>query len=374
MTDAPIEAGSSPPRILIASMTAMGSMTATGQLISRIFGLLPSVDVVSLHAGHASDDSAAMQIAFRVDGIRKILRQVRAFAPDVIYLRPTLKPLAFHVFVTYLLLALDVKLIVHIMDDEVMDRSNGSRLTRYLFAGYLFWVLRRADKVFTISSAMSEEYLRRYGVASVALANIPRSKYSVEVASTRLSKAPRIGYFGSLNARMNRECVSRVSRALETLHADKFDVELDVYTRDLYVEWGRRVLESGCVKVHPYVDDEDFAATLAAYDVLLIAYNFDETSIDYCRFSIANKLADYIEAGRAILTIGPKQVASVAICSEYGIGSVIAKGYDSLEEDLRRYLESLDDISLDIPRYRESYLRAMQCDTAKEQWRSAMLP
>ena len=61
---------------------------------------------------------------------------------------------------------------------------------------------------------------------------------------------------------------------------------------------------------------------LASSDLLLIGYNFDAQSIAYVRYSIDNKLADYLNAGAPVLLIGPRDIETISFCESRAIGHV----------------------------------------------------
>ena len=106
------------------------------------------------------------------------------------------------------------------------------------------------------------------------------------------------------------------------------------------------------------------------YDALLIAYNFDVDSVEYCRFSIANKLADYLSVGIPILIVGPETIETVTHCRHHEIGSTISNGYPMLEQDIVRYVSQLRSGEALRPGMWERHRRALQLDVAINEWRS----
>lgn len=358
-------------KVLIASITAVGSPTATGQLMDRLLASINCAEALSLHFGHAAFDGERTQVLFKRSKIRAIWRQIKAFEPDVMYVRPTLRPGIFNAFVGCLVVFAAKRLVIHIMDDEVMDKARGGLFKRGAFSLYLRWLIRRADYVFTISPRMSAEYSARYGRASVPIANAPELQLSATGAAMIRSKEPRIGYFGSLDERMNRNTVRQVAMAVARLRAKGLVASLDIYTRDLYLSWGAKHLDFDGVRLHGLVPLAEYVLTLKRYDLLLIAYNFDAQSIDYCRYSIANKLADYIEAGRGILTIGPPEIESVGLCIEHEIGHSLSGKEALIERDLEAFLTRVVTDGIDSRANAAAYSNAMQVADSRVVWNEA---
>lgn len=64
---------------------------------------------------------------------------------------------------------------------------------------------------------------------------------------------------------------------------------------------------------------KNYAAWLRAADVLLIAYNRDPESVRYVRYSMANKLPEFLASGAALLVDGPLEVATVRYAVDRGV-------------------------------------------------------
>ena len=357
-------------RVLIVSITARGSANATGQLIDTLFGFVEGVETLSLHAGHANDSDEHAQIRFSMRTVWSVWKCIYAFRPEIVYVRPTLKPFALSVFTWVLIVTRSPKVIVHIMDDEANDRTHGGTCKRYLFSKYLGWLLRSAAQVFTISPGMSQVFRERYRIESQPLSNFTEPE---TYGALRLPKDVRnlkVGYFGSMDARMNLACIEKVCHALESIDRDSFDVSFDIYTRPMYKQSTEANFDFLKTRVFEYVPAEEYERTLQSYDVLLIGYNFDNISIEYCRYSIANKLADYINACIPILVVGPDEVETVSLCKKYGIGTTLSNGYVSLNEDVLAYLEWLCSGDFPLDNYVVRHRDALQLEQAFNSWTS----
>ena len=358
-------------KVLIVSVTARDSASATGQLIETLFEILEPITTLSLHAGHPSADQRHPQLLFKRNRLYSVYKAVKEFNPDVFYVRPALKPLSFNLFAFFMILALGSRVILHVMDDEANDKTNGGFFSRFSFSCYLRWLIRRADKIFTISPAMSEAFSERYGCDSQPLSNIPSVRPPTEISRIQRSEKVKIGYFGSLDVRMNLRCVEEICTVVDKLNNAELSIDLDIFTRPMYQAWADAKFRFKYTKLNTYVAPEEYLDTLRAYDVLLIAYNFDPVSIEYCKFSIANKLADYLSVGVPVLVVGPAEIETVAHCKQHEIGTTISKGYPTLEQDILGYVSMLRSGEVTRPGMWERHREALRLDFAVNEWRSA---
>ncbi|NKC00877.1 MAG: hypothetical protein GKR90_20605 [Pseudomonadales bacterium] len=347
-------------KVLILSTTARGSRTATGQLIDSIFSSIDNVQTLSLHAGHKGG-SNHLESSFTVRAPRKVCREIRGFDPSLIYVRPTSSHLGYNLVSWLLLCWCRIPFVVHLMDDEERDVSTTGFAERRIFGLYLRWLLKRAADVFTVSPGMSRAFESRYGRPSVVLANYPLTFTS----KAEFRNEMRIGYFGSLDARMNRDSVRRLSLVISSLAQQGSAVSLDIYTREQYSDWAQAHCASKVVRVLPQVPSNAYRDTLAEYAVLLVAYNFDQLSIAYCRYSIANKLADYLATSAKIVVVGPTEIETVKLCRDHNLATVLD---DETQNDLESILEKETRVNVSV-RCAE-YVKAMELEEGMERWKA----
>ena len=74
----------------------------------------------------------------------------------------------------------------------------------------------------------------RYDIVSRPLFNFPTSELSPSTNLPRNSKNLKIGYFGSLDVRMNQRCIEEICKVVDGLNARDCSVSLDIYTRKMY--------------------------------------------------------------------------------------------------------------------------------------------
>jgi len=170
----------------------------------------------------------------------------------------------------------------------------------------------------SISPAMSTVYRARYGRPFYPLANYVDQEVVARVGN---DDTFIVRYCGALAENMTRDTVWSVIDAVEALASEGHVIKLEIYT----MAWCLKAAipkRSRNVSVAELVSDQAYPQLLASSDLLLIGYNFDAESIAYVRYSMANKLADYLSAGVPTLVIGPEEIETVRFCKAKDIGFV----------------------------------------------------
>jgi hypothetical protein len=77
---------------------------------------------------------------------------------------------------------------------------------------------------------------------------------------------------------------------------------------------------------------------LNAADLLVLAYGFDVSCIQYYRYSFATKVVPYMLSGRCILAYGPHSIEPIAYLQRGGWGAVVCQ---QGTENLAKAIEEL---------------------------------
>ena len=177
---------------------------------------------------------------------------------------------------------------------------------------------------------MSTAFGERYGVEFEAIANgIDIEAYRRVNRAAQSMKGTRdevvLRYFGSLAEDMTLHTVIDVARAVDALQ-DEAPVRLEVYTMRA---WRRRFANAVAglrgVMLLETVPDEEYPSVLAEADVLVLGYNFDADSVRYVRFSMPNKLPEYLGSGTAVLAVGPSETAGIDYLSSRQLGCCVTE-------------------------------------------------
>jgi glycosyltransferase involved in cell wall biosynthesis len=183
-----------------------------------------------------------------------------------------------------------------------------------------------------------------------------------------------IRYVGSILGEAQRDAIHDACEAVVQLRAAGREVGLCVYsaptqTREL-ASWG---YPAEVLKIESPPNPGDVPKLMAMADILLLPFNFDESSARYLRFSMPTKIPAYMISGGPILVYGPEQLAAVRYAADADFAHVVtthgaaslASGIARLLDDevLRRTLglraQRLAAESHDIGRVRERFWSAL---------------
>src|SRR5690606_35599716 len=109
--------------------------------------------------------------------------------------------------------------------------------------------------------------------------------------------------------------------------------------KDLFLKYSDII---GSIK---YVPPESVSNLLSDYNLLMHLESFDEEVIKYTKFSISTKIPQYLAVGRAILAIGPRNIASIDYISENNVGYV-CDDIDNIKNIFEEVLGDLDKIDI----------------------------
>ena len=187
-----------------------------------------------------------------------------------------------------------------------MDRLS-SRLFRY----QIDRAVARAAAVLAISDSMAASYGARWHRPVGAFHNV-MSVADWPQPSVRVEKpGVEIAFTGSIERGQLSGLVD-VARAVEQLTRGGVDIRLVLYVTDYYRS---RVAEHFSrfpnVVTRPHPAAECLRAALVRSDVLILAYGFDQPTVDYYRYSFSTKLVPYMLSGTPILAYGPRSIAPI---------------------------------------------------------------
>lgn len=324
------------PRVLFLDISEVGSISATGQLKSQWLVGWPQDRWMQVYAvnrfrlGIRIGDERLPR-TFGASDFEAVLKTCAQFRPDVVYCRPVPENRTLLDFTRRICDRLGVPVVTHVMDDWPARVKHGEVTGGESAVATLRDMLARSHARLAIGERMAAAFESRYGVPFRPLANAvdPADWAFVDTDSDlqRLNAASApfvVRYVGALADNMTFQSVVDVANAVSRLHG-RLPISMEIYTMKLWQSAAKAATGSlpGITVRLANCSPEEYRRTLAGAGCLLLAYNFDERSIDYTRYSIANKLPELLASARPVLAYGPQDVASVEYVASLGCGEIV---------------------------------------------------
>ena len=321
------------PRLLVIDMTPIGSVSATGQIKSTLFGGWRRGKILQV-AEISADLYLVRKNVFgryreRIAEPERIRAAIDRFDPEIILYRPVADThaLPLHEFAMAEIARRDVPLVTWMMDDwpERLRLDDPDRFE--FFDRDLRSLLDRSALRLSICDAMTEAFQERYEVPFQAFANAVDLEAS-PARCAHVSGTLLLRYGGALAKDMTARAVQSVARAVQELADSGKAIRFEINTQPHWIKTSGHLFEglTATTLSTEQRSARDYAAWLQAADVLLIAYNRDPKSVRYVRYSMANKLPECLASGAALLVDGPLEVATVRYAVDHGVAEWTGDG------------------------------------------------
>ncbi len=332
------------PRLAVLDFTPHTRLCATGLLKRHLLRGWPRPAQLHVHADAPLRVSAFQSMPGDLyargsdnQSVWPPLRSLVEFDPEVLYLRPTADRPTLTVLQAVCAAVLGRPWVLHVMDDWLARaRATLPPAVAQAHAEVLAWLLHGATHVLAISDKMGRLLVQRHG--------LPPSR--VEVIHNYMPPAPgrpaaahanshahahahahaqaqrTLRYCGGLEPDMGLSSLVEVARQVQAWNARGDGPALQFV---IHAAQGARERHGGAfdglegtVLAAPIEDDAAYLEALAASDLNLIAYNFDEDSLRYVRHSLANKLPELLACGAPFLAIGHPEVGTMELLRDAG--------------------------------------------------------
>jgi glycosyltransferase involved in cell wall biosynthesis len=309
------------PRLLIIDFTKIGSISATGQIKKNLFAEWSKAKLVQVYSENPTEVGLYSELERDeiIEDEERLLKECERFNPQLIYYRPVKDRPRLHDFACKAIEKLGVPLVTHIMDDwlERLKHQGPELFARFDRSTRV--LLYQSAARLSISEAMSAAFQDRYGLNFIPIANcIDPSDWLIHEQPNNQQKSQdnsfTIRYVGGLSEDMNLESLCDISKAIVSLQKE-VKVVMEIYHTQAKF-WREKAKRTFAGLPNISVQEANFSykeycALLCNADALVIAYNFDEHSIRYVKYSMANKLPECLAAGKPVLVYGPREVATV---------------------------------------------------------------
>jgi len=242
----------------------------------------------------------------------KLKDWLKEYNPEILYLQVSTREEI--IFSLDLIGYLKIPSVIHMMDDWPMTISNKGIFKKY-------WhnridrefriLLDHVDLHLSISSAMSEEYLKRYDKEFVAFHNpiettswLPFSKKDFTLRDEYVS----ILYSGRIGMGIT-ESIYEVADAIDSLNEMNFKIRLRIQTPTKDERILNPLRKYKCVVINPFAELDQLPGIFSRADLLLLANDFSVQGLDFLRFSMPTKASEYMISGTPILVYSPEETA-----------------------------------------------------------------
>lgn len=203
--------------------------------------------------------------------------------------------------------------VTFLMDDVYCYESCTGfidKLYKYFLRKHVKWTVDHCRHVFVSSQKMKTEYDRIFGVDSTFITksfDADKLRTDVETIHTPV----RMVYLG--NVLIGRlESLIYIAECMKEINKDGLKIRLSIYTNSIVSESDKkRLLVDAGVELCPPVSYAKVPEIIADSDVQVFTESMDGKNMSIARLSFSTKIIDYIQSGKCILAVGPKDVAPI---------------------------------------------------------------
>ncbi len=370
------------PKVAILDFTSVNRVSATGIVKKNLLADWPKSSLF-----HTYCDEKGRLIAFQNiqhdlyaeksdhQSVWPAFRSLIEFDPAVLYLRPTLDRIPMTILQVVAAITLRKPWLVHYMDDwlEKARKTRQAELAES-YTVVMYYLFSGAYSVLSICPKMSTYLRERFKLPSDRVHSIhnflqPGISHQLPVP-LKNSRRKIIRYFGGLEPDMGLNTLVKVAQQIEAfnLAQDRFELVYEITTSKSYIDKHSNKF-SGLECVTFKVQNEDYNEYLIQLyhsDLNLICYNFNEESVSYVRYSLANKLPELLSVNVPFLAIGSPDIGTIELLSETRYPLLLTDPDFDIREVLRFVLEPKDS---DLQAYHSAVLALKdECSEEKNKY------
>ena len=231
--------------------------------------------------------------------------------------------------------SLNIPLVSYYTDDYLLSIQRDSFINKIEYRRVykiISSIILGSSATYVIGDYMAQEYAKVFNRQFMPIMNSVSLK---EQSTYPQHKHLTISYFGGLH--LNRwKMIIRLSKLVPA------NVHIDVYTSSNSINHQIEMeFNNNKINYRGSLSGEALNNAMSNSDILLHVESDDEANRRFTKLAVSTKIPEYLISSRPILGYGPKEVASMRILSENGIGFVIGSDdEDSLvESQIRKICE-----------------------------------
>lgn len=239
-----------------------------------------------------------------------------------------------------------IPICIHIMDDWPSNYCHKGLFTKYWKnkIDQEFRKLITISKIcMSISEGMKIEYLKRYDREFKPFHNpidinlwLPSLKkdFHIDNNDIKILYAGRIG-LGITNALID------IIRVVDDLRKQGYHITLYLQSPATQNRHITKYCKRGTVKFNPYIPYNKIPSTFSNADLLILPYDFDDSGLNFIRYSMPTKASEYMMSGTPILLYCSKFVFLSEYSRKHGWAyTVTNRGKNTLKEGMISLLEN----------------------------------
>lgn len=252
---------------------------------------------------------------------QELVDWVQDFSPDVIFFCAGDAEFAYEI-TDFVLNITDAKLVTYLTDDYVLPRQKASfiwQIRQKRIRKKMDHTIAKSQLLLTISEEMRVAYREIFGKDSLVALNMSESmKIELPESTKQEDEALQLIYAGGIYLQRH-EVLQKLIEALG--HYNQVTSGPKAFLK-IYSAFrpNQKVLEAltleGTSAFLGELTTEELRYELSQADIPVHVESFDEKAIEVTRLSISTKIPEYLSLGKAILAIGPEQVASMKYLEE----------------------------------------------------------
>ena len=187
------------------------------------------------------------------------------------------------------------------------SKSLGYIINRFFTRKSVFDLVKKCDKVLSISPKMKKECDAIFGIDSIVITKPIRGNKKQDY-KLNYSRPIRLIYTGSLVIGRDKTLL-HIVKAIKKINTDRQYFFLDIYTttplsKKMYVSLN----VNGCSCINGSIPQSQVFMEQEKSDILVFIESFENRT---ARLSFSTKITDYLSSNRCILAIGPKDISSI---------------------------------------------------------------
>lgn len=306
-------------RILFLHSTMIGSLCATGQLLSKLVDGLPNInidwfevclDIDSVGLSQFQYDLNSFLLADSHEELCKRMTSLLSWSkPDIVIFRPDTR---LSLLIEPLLLMKsnhDFRLITSFMDTWTSDKDH-VLLSLLIAETDVFWFISEQIRFYFSSrfSCSGPQYVIANGVEDKWY-RFPDIR--LKPRSARLI----CRFFGSINNEQTYEGLSLLCSAVK---AKSSKVSLEIYSRQYKTKLAKSLVKCNEVTLHPPLKlDDSYFSRLNSADIIFIPYGWSAKCVAYLQHSFGNKIPECLATGKPIVATGHRDLNSLRFLQGY---------------------------------------------------------